>query len=293
MGRLLILASAACFGAMAIFGKYAYEEGVTPSQLLLVRFVLAGAVLLCVVALQPRQRAAARRLTRGPVITGLAMGAIIYATQSSFFFAALQRIDATLVSIVFYTYPVLVTVLAIALRRDVLTRERSLALVLASVGVLLVLLGAGSFQIDLFGVAMAFGSAVAYTAYLLIGDHVLEQLPPLLLTVLVMLGASVTFGVNAAVQRVGFDLSARAWFWLAAIAVVSTVLSLTLLFAGLRRTGPSTAAILSTFEPVVTAGLAALVLAEQLTARQWLGAALVLASALVVQQRAEARPRLE
>ncbi len=39
------LASGAAFGAMAIFGKLAYDTGVSPSTLLLVRFTLAAVVL--------------------------------------------------------------------------------------------------------------------------------------------------------------------------------------------------------------------------------------------------------
>ncbi len=55
--------------------------------------------------------------------------------------------------------------------------------------------------------------------------------------------------------------------------------------AGLRRTGPSTAAILSTFEPVVTTVLAALILSESLTPLQYAGGLLVLSSVVVLQLR--------
>jgi drug/metabolite transporter (DMT)-like permease len=54
-------------------------------------------------------------------------------------------------------------------------------------------------------------------------------------------------------------------------------------FAGLARTGPSTASILSTFEPVVTTALAALTLHELLTPVQLVGGMLVLGAAAVVQ----------
>jgi drug/metabolite transporter (DMT)-like permease len=56
-------------------------------------------------------------------------------------------------------------------------------------------------------------------------------------------------------------------------------------FAGLRRTGPSTAAILSTFEPVVTTALAALTLNEFLTPVQLAGGLVVLSSVAVLQLR--------
>ena len=42
MGAIYCLLSAAAFGAMAIFGKLAYDEGVTVGDLLLVRFGVAA-----------------------------------------------------------------------------------------------------------------------------------------------------------------------------------------------------------------------------------------------------------
>ncbi|WP_091447983.1 DMT family transporter [Geodermatophilus poikilotrophus] len=51
------------------------------------------------------------------------------------------------------------------------------------------------------------------------------------------------------------------------------------------RTGPSTLAVLSTFEPVVTTALAALALGESLTPVQLAGGLLVLASVAVAQLR--------
>jgi drug/metabolite transporter (DMT)-like permease len=56
-------------------------------------------------------------------------------------------------------------------------------------------------------------------------------------------------------------------------------------FAGLARTGPSTASILSTLEPVVTTTLAALTLHDFLTSVQLAGGALVLSSVAVIQLR--------
>src|SRR5256885_11550492 len=67
----------------------------------------------------------------------------------------------------------------------------------------------------------------------------------------------------------------------------STLFPYTTLFRS--RTGPSTAAIVSTFEPVVTAALAALTLGEFLTPVQLVGGLLVLSSAGIVQLRTRDR----
>jgi drug/metabolite transporter (DMT)-like permease len=85
------------------------------------------------------------------------------------------------------------------------------------------------------------------------------------------------------------ELTAAGWGWLACLAVVSTVASIGLFFAGLRRVGPTTASILATVEPLVTVLLAFVVFAETLGAVQLAGGALVLAAVPVLRAR-ELRP---
>jgi drug/metabolite transporter (DMT)-like permease len=78
-------------------------------------------------------------------------------------------------------------------------------------------------------------------------------------------------------------VSAAGFAWLSGLAVVSTVGAIALFFAGLRRVGPTAAAILSTLEPVVTVGLAFVVFAESLGPAQLAGGALVLSAVLAVR----------
>jgi len=89
MGAVFCLLSAAAFGAMAIFGKLAYNEGVTIGDLLLVRFAVAAAVMLGIV----RWRGGFGTLPRRTALAAFAMGAIGYAAQSASYFAALDRIE--------------------------------------------------------------------------------------------------------------------------------------------------------------------------------------------------------
>ncbi|GIE76862.1 hypothetical protein Aph02nite_28120 [Actinoplanes philippinensis] len=281
MGPLLCLLSAAGFGAMSIFGKFAYDAGVTPSALLLVRFTMAALLLAGLLAIRPAARPGTRT-----VITALALGALGFATQATLYFEALRVMDASLLSLILYTYPLMVTAAAVLLRRERMTRSRALALGIASAGTLLVLLGAGAGTLSPAGAALGFGSALTYTVYILVSDRVLHRVSPMLLATLVMTGAALALaGKSLVTGGVNLGFSAAGWFWTACIAVVSTVLASLTFFAGLRRTGPSTAAILSTVEPVITTTLAAVLLGEFLTPAQLAGGALVLASVAVVQLR--------
>jgi drug/metabolite transporter (DMT)-like permease len=281
VGAIFCLLSAIGFGAMAIFGKLAYDEGVTVGDLLLVRFGVAAVVMLAIVW----WRGGFGVLSRRTAAAAFAMGAVGYAAQSASYFAALDRIDASLLTLLLYIYPVLVMVGAVALKRESWSRRRVGALALALAGILLVMAGAATDRFDWLGVALGVTAALVYTAYILVGDRVLSGIAPLSLTALVCCGAATTYAV-ATVLRGGptsLDAGAAAWGWLVTLALVSTVGAIIFFFAGLARVGPSVASILSVLEPVVTVALAALVFSESLSTGQLLGGALVIGAVLVVQ----------
>jgi drug/metabolite transporter (DMT)-like permease len=274
-GTVLCLASAAGFGAMAAFGKLAYDEGATVGTLLSVRFTLAAA-LFWVVTPAREVRALGRRDVA--IAVGLGMGG--YALQAGCYFAALDRIDASVLTLLVYTYPAMVAVAAFAIGRERMDVQRLAALALASGGLVLVLAGAGGGALDPLGAAVGLGAAVVYCAYILVGDGVAVRIRPQVLATIVCSGAAVTLTAGSAALgelRPG-DLTLAGWGWLACLAVVSTVGAISLFFAGLKRVGPTMAAILSTAEPVVTVVLAFLLFGEGLGPMQLIGGLLVLAA---------------
>jgi drug/metabolite transporter (DMT)-like permease len=277
-GVLLCLLSAGGFGAMAIFGKLAYGSGVSTMTLLLMRFSLGAALFGVVLAIRGFERPGRRAIW-----VGLGLGAIGYATQAGLFFAALRRLDASLLALVLYTYPAWVVLAGLALGRERPDRRRLAALALSSGGLFVVLATAAAGQFDAVGAIMGLGASFAYTAYILVADGAGVGASSLTVSVLVCLGATVTFAVaGGATGSLHFGFEAEGWLWLACIGVVSTALPIVAFFAGLDRVGASTASILSTFEPVVTVTLAFLAFGERLSTAQLGGAVLVLAAAVVL-----------
>jgi drug/metabolite transporter (DMT)-like permease len=283
-GALFCLASAAGFGAMGVFGRLAYDAGVTIGTLLALRFALAAAALWLVVLVSGRL-ADLRALPRRDVGAALALGAVGYSAQAGGYFAALERIDPSLLGLLLYTFPVMVTVAAVALGRERANRRTAVALTLSCSGIVLVLAGAASGALDPLGTALGLGAAVVYSAYILLSEGVAARVGALALSTLVCTGAAGTLTV-VGLAGGGLDLralSAEGLGWIAAIALVSTVAAVGLFFAGLARVGPSAASILSTLEPVVTVVLAFVAFGSSLGPGQLAGGALVLAAAVVVQ----------
>jgi uncharacterized membrane protein len=103
---------------MAIFGKLAFDDGATAGTLLAARFAIAAIALWCVVLIKglvPQIRALAGRDVR----IALGLGGCGYAFQAGCYFVALEHLDASLLSLILYTFPAIVTVAAVALGREV------------------------------------------------------------------------------------------------------------------------------------------------------------------------------
>ncbi len=286
-GIALCLASACGFGLMAIFAKQAYADGLNVTSLLAARFVLAAAVFWAIVGARgPSGVEPSRRL----VLASLGLGAIGYAAQAGFFFTALEHIDASLTSLLLYTYPALVFCAAVALRREHFTAWKAGALGLASAGAVLVLLGGGTGGLEATGVLLALGAAVTYTTYILVADGVVGRVDPFHLSALICTGAAATFLVTGTAGG-SLDLGGGGWIWIVAIALLSTVLPIVTFMLGMQRVGASTASIVSTVEPVVTVVLAVLLFDESLGPLQVLGGVLVLAAVVALQARASSSVR--
>jgi len=253
-------------------------------SLLFVRFVLAAVLFWPLVAL--RRERAPRRMLTGAFLMGL----VGYSAQAAMFFLALDRIGTSLTVLLLYAYPPMVTAAAVALGRERFSGSLAAALGVAVAGLLLLLgdgIGAGA---DGFGIAFGVASAVAYSAYILVGDSVVRGTPPLLLSALVATGASISYGtVGLMAGRIHLDVDGTAWSSMVGIAVLATVIPVSTFLAGLERVGASTASIVSTLEPAVAVALAALVLDDAISVVQVGGGALLVV-AIVLCQRARGVP---
>lgn len=274
-GVVLIAVSAASFGAMAVFARLAYDGGADVTAVLFLRFAIAAPLM----AVLMRLRGLA--WPRGRLLAGLAaMGGLGYVGQSLSFFTALTKASASLVALLLYAYPAIVTVLSVLVLGERLTRPRVAALGVALAGAVLTI--GPELSGEPLGVVLGASAAVIYSAYILVGSRLTPRSGALPASAVIMAAAAAVYAVVVAVQRPAFPATAGSWSAVVAIALVSTVVAITTFFAGMARLGATDASTLSTLEPVVTVVLAALVLDERLSAAQLVGGLLILAAVVVL-----------
>lgn len=286
LGVALTLISAVAFGTTGVLAKGAYGAGATVPVVLGGRFLLAALLLWAIVAVR---RPALPPL--GVAASALALGAFGYAGEAFLYFSALEHLDASLVTLLLATYPVLVVGVAVALGRERPDRRRTMALITAIGGAALVLGGAHAGALSGLGLLLAASATVAYATYVLLADHVVQRVDGILLAAFVITGAALgTLGLGAAFG--GLEPAAVApggWLAITGLAVACTVVPIAAFLLALPRIGPGTASILSTFEVVVGVALAAVLLGESLAPVQLLGAALVIAAVVALQLRPAGR----
>ncbi len=278
LGAVLVFLSAAAFGSMVVFGRWAFEDGVSPISLLFLRFAIAAPVL----ALLARSRKAARPRGRAALIA-VVMGAA-YVGNSLSYFVALGRIPAATVVALFFTYPVFVMVAARFFDAERIGVAGLVALALAVAGAVLSVGGTG-LQLD-SGVLLPLLAGGFYTGYVVLARRT-ASVHPFASGALITGVAAIVFGVLALRQGLQLPHSFKGWFAILALALLSSVFAMAAFLAGAARLGATRSAIVSAAEPVVAALLAAMVLGEPVRAGAVLGLVLITVSTvLVISSRA-------
>jgi drug/metabolite transporter (DMT)-like permease len=276
-GGLLVALSSLLFGVIVILGRFTADSGIPVTGLLALRFGLCALILAAVLIATRRPLMAAEGERIGAALAGVAG----YAVEASFFFAALRHGNAAPATLLFYTYPIFVTVASWVLGRGRPTRSTVVSLVLGVVGAALVVVGGGDLSIQTLGVVLALCSAVTYTGYILGAERVLRRTQPLTSSLWVSGAAGVGLAIFAAATG-SFRVPSTIEDWLPIVGMsVATAAAFVCMFAGLQRLGAVRTAIISSMEPLAAALLAVAFLGEAVGAAVALGGVLIVAGAVI------------
>lgn len=266
---------ATLFAFVVIFGKRV-QAGELPFGMLTIRFGGQGLLLFAVLVATRRPLLPAR----GERLTMLLVGILGYATESALYFSALNHGGTAPVTLLFYTYPVLVMLATIALDRRAPQRLLFAALILALAGGAVVVAGGANVGIQPFGIFLALCTACVYTVYLITTDRRVKRTDPL--TAAAWLGAGAAAG--NLVYGIAFGAlvfpAASSWPKLAGMAIFSAGAFASML-AGLQLVGAVRNAIIGVMEPLTVAILAYLFLDERIRLRTVVGGVLILSGAVL------------
>ena len=264
-GLLLAIGGTALFALKSIFIKLAYQQGIDTTTLLTLRMLLAMPFYLLMLFWLLR-KAETRKPQQQDLLAIFGLGFLGYYLASWLDMQGLNYITAQLERLTLYTYPIMTTLLGWFFLKEPLTRRIVMALVLTYSGVMLLYAHEASStgQDTTLGVLLVIGSAISYSAYVLLGKQQINKLGSRLFTSIAMLASTVYVLVHFALTHPVQDLLIRqsAWVYAFLLAFLSTVLPSYMVSEAIARLGAGKTSIVGTAGPVFTILLAVVLLGE-------------------------------
>ena len=284
-GAWLVLAAGALWGTTGTAQALA-PPGATPAAVGAVRLALGAAGLLAVALLRGELRQAARLPQRAVVVA-----AVMVAAYQVCFFNGVSLTGVALGTVVgIGSSPVWAGLLAWLTGAGKPPRRWVLATGLAVAGVILLIAGGRSLQVNLPGVMLALAAGASYAIYASASKRLLESASPDAVMAVVF-GLAALLLIPILLQSdVGWVGTPRGAAVALHLGLLATTLAYLLFARGLRSLPAPTAVTLSLAEPLTAAGLGLLVLQERLTLTALLGGGLVLAGLIALSHQPRSKP---
>lgn len=280
-GLIFVLMSGVGFGFLGIFGRFAFQSGLSVGEFLTFRFLLAGILLWLWVVIFRRHLI---KLPARQIAISASLGIFGYAVFSTFYFESIKSVSVPLAAMLLFTFPIFVNLGAHFILKERMSKNQVLSLIVAILGLGILLWG--PLVVDSpIGILMGLGSGLTYSVYVLASGKFQKNVNPISSSLYVILSAAIALGLFqqpnlAKLAELSMD---QAWI-IIGIATISTIAPLTLFLAGLQRLPSSQASIVVMIEPVVAAIAAWFILGERLSPFQLIGGAIVIA-ALILNTR--------
>lgn len=279
-GILLTMLSAITFGFAFTLGPMTYGDGGSnPTTLTFLRNVLSLPVMFLIL----RYQGISLKVSRKELASLAILGGVGNAFTTLLLFISFALIDVGIATTIHFIYPVFVTIGCVLFFKEKLGIQKAVSLLIATCGIACFFFGVDVSQGMrggmFLGLALAVISGVTYAFYIIYLDKSgLKHQPVFKITFYVALMSTIAVGIygTAMGELTLTTLTPKSWGISIAFSLLCTVVALSLLQIGITHVGASTAAILTTFEPITSIVCGVLLLGETITGVKILACSLIM-----------------
>lgn len=252
------------YGLNPLFAKPLLSMGVSVDTMLACRYLIAVFILgVWLVFRKESLKVNKAQMWR------LCILGFLFAMSSMLLFLSYNYIPAGLATTIVFLYPVIVALIMVLLKVYP-TWQVWLSILMTFVGVVILSRPSGNMTLNITGLSLAAGSAIAYALYLIVVNRSrrLRTVTSLVLTFYALLIGSVVFLIHSALSGGEFMAGLDGWYcWmnLICLAVFPTLVSLLTLAMATRIIGPTRTSVLGVFEPVTAIAVGTIFFGESLT----------------------------
>lgn len=264
------------YGFTPILGKLTYLEGSNSMSLTFYRNFLSIPFLFFML----KYKKIDIKITKSEAKKLAILGSLGSTLTALTLYASYNYISVGMTTTIHYIYPVLVTLACILVFKEHISREKIIALVLSTLGVIMFFEGSFSF----IGVTLALLSGVVYAIHILyIGKSGLILMYPFKITFYCAIFSSLyLFIAGTASGNLVSIMTPKGWIFTLLVAFFVSFLANTFIPIGVKHAGPTITSIMGMFEPITSVILGILILGEPVTTRNIIACVLILAGVLIV-----------
>jgi drug/metabolite transporter (DMT)-like permease len=267
---------------MGILAKLSLSYGVLPETLTALRLVISSGTLALFLLFFRRD---SLKVQKADVFFFVILGVFAVAFQRISYFYAVDFTTPTVAAILFYTYPVFVTLLALFIFKERITFREVLGIVWTLLGVALVVkvYDAASLNVNFLGIIFGLLSSLLFVLYFFMTKKLRDNYASWTLTFygdgLGALTLAPVISISLP-QIVGFPL--ELWLLIFTIGWVPSLLAYLFYSYALKHVKASKGSILSVIEPLSATFFSAVILGESLEPLQMVGMAFALTGVVVL-----------
>ena len=211
-------------------------------------------------------------------------------------FSAYRFLPIGLATMFHFIYPTIVTIIMMAAFKEKVSAMKVITIVMAFVGLGLIFDLSG--RMSLLGVALALGSGLSYAIYVVATrKSAYNNLPIIVLVFYSSILSVVLIAIyQLATRQLIIPVKAWEWLMISANGLVGNLFAYAILIVGIRRIGPSNAAIANMLEPLTALVAGAVIYGDRIEFKALFGCILVILAIMLIpfhDRFAQEKPRKE
>jgi drug/metabolite transporter (DMT)-like permease len=273
-GYVYSIISAVLFGSAGLIVKLAYVEGVNPIGLLTLQYIIAVTLMFLALTIKNKQEL---KVSKKELYHLFILGVVGNSFMTVFYYTAYHYLPMAMVTILLYTYPIMVYLYSLLFHKGEISSTKTLALITAFIGCILALgiLG-GGLKYSLKGIIFGVLSAVFYAFMNIYSENTLANVKPLTInaySTLFSLISLILYSFPTFIFKGQVNLSFLSYTTI--LAVFCEIIPLTLMYAAIKHIGSLKVSILGNIETPTAMLLSFFILREHISFTQVIGAILV------------------
>lgn len=271
---LLVLATAG-YGLMPIFTRIAYSAGFGPVELVFVRFL--GASLVLILFHWLGKSFSTLKLPVRTIILLVSSIGVLFTLTILAKFLAFQTMPMGVVQAIFYGYPLVVILIAIATGKEQFSFSLLFGYMVIFIGILLTL-DLSDTRITVLGIIFSLASMFLYPLYIINIKHKrIIPVPSLTITTYVMITGTAVMLIPFLCTEKNLlgSVDSSGWWGVVGLVFISSIGAFFIFNYAAKSVKSSTAAIICSSEPVITIIFESIIFASFYTLQQYAGIILI------------------